>query len=64
MEYCDKYGNKLHLNDYVEIVTGTGKHKGYINFFSNGKVRVNCLAGKFHVTQNNISLIAAIRKDK
>lgn len=52
------------LNDYVEIVTGAGKHKGYIKFFLYGKVRVNCMAGEFCVPQNSVSLNAAILTEK
>lgn len=64
MEYYDKDGNKLHLNDYIEIVTGAGKHKGYIKFFLYDKVRVNCMAVEFCVPQNSVSLNAAILTGK
>ena len=53
MEYYDKDSNKLHLNDYVEIVT----------FFLYGKV-LNCMAGEFCVPQNNVSLNAAVLTEK
>ena len=60
MKYYDKNGKELSLNDYVKVETDLGIHTGYINFFQNGKIRVNCLPGEFRINPNKVTLIAKI----
>lgn len=60
VEYLDRNGSILSLNDYVEVITETGKYKGYINSFQNGRIKVNCLPGEFRVTGNEIILISKL----
>lgn len=60
MEYIDAKGKTLSFNDYVKVRTDIGEHIGYINFFQNGKIRVNCLAGEFWVDPDRITLIARV----
>lgn len=58
--YHDKNNKELSFNDYVKVYTSNGIHTGYINFFQNGIVRVNCLADEFRVRPEKIELIAKI----
>lgn len=53
----DKYGQPISFNDYVEVETDIGTHKGYVNFISKDRVRVNCLPGEFRVKPDKITLI-------
>lgn len=42
--------------------TNIGTHKGYINSFQSGKVRVSCLPGEIRIKSNKILLIGKIRR--
>ena len=58
MNYYGKNKLLLSYNDYVEIQTDIGIHKGYIrSFCKNGNVHVNCLVGEFWVNPNKITPI-------
>ena len=60
MLYFDGNKNLLNFNDYVNVKTDIGMYQGYINSLQNGKVKVNCLAGEFRVSPDNVFLIAHI----
>ena len=60
MRYLDKNNKELSFNDYVKIYISSGTYTGYINFFQNGIVRVNCLSDEFRVRPEKIELIAKI----
>ena len=55
MQYFDKTGKKLFLNDYVKVITkDIGTHNGYIRSFNRNKIKVGCLVGELYVSMDKV----------